>query len=139
MSFNIISRLKRPLVISKKTTKTKQNSWLAELTCTCAYLISSLSRMHYLSEQSCSLEQANHRKQMSINHIDPTGYWGGTSLVACMFILLTRGEGEQSKSGTVCTIFSFIVLLGIYLQANLFALTKICFKLDAYICISEIK
>lgn len=57
--------------------------------------------MHYLSEQSCGLEQANHRKQMSINHIDPTGYWGGTSLVVCVFILLTRGEGEQSKSGTI--------------------------------------
>lgn len=102
--------------------------------------------MHYLSEQSCGLEQANHRKQMSINHIDPTGHWGGTSLVACMFILLTRGEGEQSKSGTILhnlLFYSFTWnLLTDACDSTLvliFALTKICFKLDACICISEKK
>lgn len=121
MSFNIISRLKRPLVISKKTTKTKQNSWLAELTCTCAYLISSLSRMHYLSEQSCSLEQANHRKQMSINHIDPTGYWGGTSLVACMFILLTRGKENRANQALFAQFFLYSFTW------NLFTGKFICF------------
>jgi len=61
-------------------------------------LIYSLRRIHYLSEQSCGLGQANHRKQMPIN---PTG---------------------------LCTIYSFIVLLGICLQMPVFHLgSNICF------------
>lgn len=114
---------KKSVVLSKKT-----KSWLAELTCICAYLIGSLSSMHYLSEQSCGLEQAIHRKQKSINHIDPTGYWGCTSPVVCMFILLTRVEGQQQ----IGHYFAQIVPCSFTFAWNLFHLAfmlpNICFN-----------
>ncbi len=97
--------------------------------------------MRFLSQQRCGLEQANHRKQMSINHINPTGHWDGTSTVACMFILLTRGQREQSKEIIPC---SFLHLIWVSLQmpvipAWFYATQNLLWsKMDACICISEI-
>lgn len=61
--------------------------------------------MLHLSEQSCGLEQANHRKTMSINQIDPTVYGA-----ACCLLLAHSFPKRRRRTVEIRELFAQIIL-----------------------------